>query len=718
MRRLRDIPLRSKLTLIIMMTSTATALLVILGLVANDITNMRRTMAEDLGTLADIVGANSAAAIVFGDTRSVQETLGFLHSQPHVLSAAIAGPEGGPLGRYTQEDGVLPHRATPALPSPGPSWGRHIEVKQDIVLDGEKIGTVHLRSDLSQLHQRLRWYAGIVGLVLVLSLLLAYALSAALQRVVTRPILRLADTARAVSSDKNYSLRAPPGGGDEIGVLIGSFNGMLSEIQVRDTELEHHQKHLQEMVSLRTAELEAANSKLQLAKEQAEMAAERMTHQAYHDALTELPNRALLNDRLIVALAHAPREHCKLALLFLDLDRFKVINDSLGHAVGDRLLVQVARRLEHCVRREDTVARLGGDEFMVLLSSIQEPNDAGRVAQKIIDTLSEPLNCDGQELHVTTSIGISIYPDDGTDGGMLMKNADMCLYRAKDRGRNNYQFWTADMDAASHQRLTMENELRKALERGEISVHYQPKVAVASGIVTGAEALARWHHPQLGEVPPARFIPLAEETGLICAIGEWVLRTACAQARRWSDAGHPLRIAVNLSANQFLQGDLSGMVARALSESGLEPARLELEITESVVMQNRETSMAALREFKNMGTHIAIDDFGTGFSSLSYISRFPVDTVKIDRSFVSKLTVVEEDASIAKAIIAMAHSLRLEVVAEGVEEEDQLRFLEDHGCDTVQGYLYGRPVAAPEFDAFLAARQASRGAPVASSGDT
>ena len=512
----------------------------------------------------------------------------------------------------------------------------------------------------------------------------------------------LASIARRISAEKDYRLRASKEGHDEVGDLIEGFNEMLTEIQLRDTELEVHRDQLEELVGRRTAELESANAELGRAKEKAESAAEKMAHQAYHDNLTNLPNRALLNDRLVTSLAHAHREIETLAVLFLDLDRFKIINDSLGHLFGDQVLCAVAERLQGCVRSEDTIARVGGDEFMILLPDIDNAIDAGSVAEKIIAVMRKPVYCDDQELHITTSIGISIYPDDGADSVTLMKQADIAMYRAKERGRNTYLFYTADMDALSQQRLTMENSLRKAIDGEELEIYFQPKVNTITREIISSEALVRWRHPELGMVPPEQFIPLAEETGLIVPIGEWMLKAACKQQKIWLDAGHlATRIAVNLSAQEIGRRYTFDTIEQILQNAGLAPEHLELEITENVLMHNSQSTITTLRRLKELGIHISIDDFGTGYSSLSYLRRFPIDTIKIDSSFVHEIPHNAEDASIATAIIAMAHSLNLEVVAEGVENPQQLRFFQEQGCDAVQGYLLSPPVPAEEFTVLL-----------------
>jgi diguanylate cyclase (GGDEF)-like protein/PAS domain S-box-containing protein len=419
---------------------------------------------------------------------------------------------------------------------------------------------------------------------------------------------------------------------------------------------------------------------------------------ATHDALTGLPNRVMFNQRLSHAIDQSKRHGRHLAVLFVDLDRFKVINDTLGHDAGDELLREVAKRFNEYLRTTDTVARLGGDEFVVLIEDVPDPLYVGSLAQKLITALNTGFTLSGKEYHISGSIGVSTYPDDGDDLQTLLKNADIAMYRAKEQGRNTFQFYTAQMNVHSVERLTMESSLRRALERDEFVVHYQPKVDVRSGRMTGVEALVRWQHPELGLLAPGKFIPLAEETGLIVPIGEWVLRAACVQARAWHGKWlPPLRIAVNLSPRQFLHGDLPREVMRILRDTGLNPAHLELEVTESTVMHNPERAAATLEQLKVMGVNIAIDDFGTGYSSLAYLKRFPIDSLKIDRSFIADLPGDADDAAITCAIITMAHSLRLKVIAEGVETREQSEFLRQHGCDEMQGHYVSPPLPELRF---------------------
>jgi diguanylate cyclase (GGDEF)-like protein/PAS domain S-box-containing protein len=427
-----------------------------------------------------------------------------------------------------------------------------------------------------------------------------------------------------------------------------------------------------------------------------------IVHSAEHDFLTGLPNRMLLNDRLSQAITLAPRHFKKVAVLFLDLDGFKHINDSLGHPTGDKLLQSIGKRLVECVRGSDTVSRQGGDEFVVLLSEVERSEDTAITARRMLQAVAEAHSIDQHDLHVTTSIGVSVYPDDGLDAETLIKNADTAMYQAKENGRQSYQFFKPAMNVRAVERQAIEESLRRALDRHEFAIHYQPKVNLKTGAITGAEALLRWTHPVRGPIPPAQFIPVAEDCGLILPIGRWVLREACQQARAWVDAGLPLAtMAVNISAMEFRNDAFLQGVFSVLRDTGLAPGFLELELTESVLMKHAEATESILRTLRARGIQLAVDDFGTGYSSLSYLRKFPIDALKIDQSFVRQITTAPDQTTIVTAVISMGRSLKLRVVAEGVETQEELAFLQAHQCDEAQGYYFGRPMLAEQFARLL-----------------
>jgi len=487
-------------------------------------------------------------------------------------------------------------------------------------------------------------------------------------------------------------------------LAVGFWHWLPLVVAIKEAkeELKQANELLESQVVQRTAELKSANDKLHHDLEERKRVEQSIRHMAHHDALTGLPNRALFRDRLTHAMAQADRYHQKLAVMFLDLDRFKAINDTLGHNVGDQLLKIAAERLRSCVRDCDTVARLGGDEFTVVVEDIIEDHDAAAVAQKILDTLSQPFNLYGHEVFISVSVGVTLYPSDDENADNLLRNADSAMYRAKEYGRNNFQFYVADMNVKARERLMLESSLRRALDRNEYMLYYQPRVDLLSGQIIGAEALLRWRHPEMGLVPPAEFIPILEETGMIIPVGDWALREACRQNRIWQDMGlTPIRVAVNLSVRQFIQKDLADSVVRALDAAGLSAEHLELEITEDLLLEHNQTNIITLSRLKNMGIHISIDDFGTGYSSLSYLKRLPIDTLKIDQSFVRDIGTDPDNKAIASAIIAMASSLRLNVLAEGVETDEQLAFLRAQGCNEIQGFSFSHPLPAEEFEQLL-----------------
>jgi diguanylate cyclase (GGDEF)-like protein/PAS domain S-box-containing protein len=434
-------------------------------------------------------------------------------------------------------------------------------------------------------------------------------------------------------------------------------------------------------------------------------AEEKLVYLAHYDGLTGLPNRVLFFDRLQQTLAQAGRRNLLAAVMFLDVDRFKVVNDTLGHTVGDELLRHVAQRLAGCVRVGDTVARFSGDEFVLIVNDLHDVEDARHIAQKILQAFVDPFRLGGHEIFVTTSIGISMYPSDCGDEQALLKNADTAMYRAKESGRNNFQFYTHEMNARAMYRLELENSLRHALEREEFRLHYQPKACLHTGKVTGVEALLRWERPGHGLVPPGDFVPLLEDTGLIVQVGEWVIAEACRQVNTWRKAGRdPISIAINISARQFAARNLGEIIGRLLEAHNADPHFIELELTESLLMVNTEEAVRTLEYLKSLGLRLSIDDFGTGYSSLAYLKRFPIDALKIDRSFIDEITTDVGDATITRAVIGMAHNLGLKVVAEGVETEEQLAFLSANGCDEAQGYYFARPQTGAEMAVWLRER--------------
>lgn len=522
--------------------------------------------------------------------------------------------------------------------------------------------------------------------VLIGSFVLGGSMAFAIGRGITRPIRKLVAGAAEIGSG-NLAHRIDVDSHDEIGELAVAFNLMAANL----------------------ATTTASRDELDREVTERKRAEETIKHQAYYDALTGLPNRRLFEDQLDRALAQARRKHHRLVVMFLDLDRFKTVNDTVGHHLGDELLQSASKRLTNLLRDGDTVARMGGDEFTILLPEIVREEDVLDVARRILDSFRQPWTLGRSEFVVTASIGIAVWPNDGQDGEALLKNADMAMYRAKDQGRDNFQLYSPAMNAEVAARLALEKELRRALRNEEFVVYYQPQQDIRTGQIVGVEALVRWQHPERGLVLPGEFIAVAEETELIVPLDQWVLRTACTQAKAWQEAGlPPLRMAVNFSARQFQYGNPIETFASVLADTGLDPTCLELEITERVAMNDVELCMKTLGDLRELGVQIALDDFGTGHSSLGYLKRFPIDALKIDQSFIRDLTTDSDSKAIAATIIAMAHNLNHIVIAEGVETEEQLAFLREHQCDEFQGYLLSKPMPAHELLEFFRRRERGR----------
>lgn len=668
--------IRKKLMRLLLLTSSYALLLSVFGFAVNDLLSLRHAMFDRLRTQADIIGFNTAAALTFSDPEAALDTLSSLKNDADIVGAALFSYQGRLFAHYQRETENVP----PQVPEQDSGIvNGNLFVVSPIVFGGERIGSIMLISDLrSWKHRQLRELAIGAG-VFSLSLFVAMLLSSRLQRLVSEPILKLAGAARRVSESQDYSLRAEKLSSDEIGALVDDFNGMLRQIQLRDIELQKARNELEEKVRVRTQELTELTRQLE--------------HQAYHDTLTGLSNRVTFDDHLRLATAQAKRDGRRIAVMFLDLDRFKVINDTLGHAVGDKLLVQVAQRLKACLRSSDTLARLGGDEFAVLLPQAREGTGAADVAMKITAAIAEPIPVDGYSLHVTASIGISLFPEDGSRAETIVKNADTAMYRSKDRGGNQFTFFSADMNARAERRLALETKLHQALREGALNIHYQPRCDTLSLEVVGFEALVRWNDPEEGPIAPAEFIPLAEECGLIASIDEWVLETACREMLPWCvGADRDIRLAVNLSPAQFIREDLHLVISEILQRTGFPGTKLELEITESLFGPGNANACKVLELVRELGIEVSIDDFGTAYSSLSRLKQLPLHTLKIDQSFVRDLGQDPDDETLVRTIIAMAHNLNLKVVAEGVETKLQYEYVKHYGCDTVQGFLFGHPV--------------------------
>ncbi|WP_224984098.1 putative bifunctional diguanylate cyclase/phosphodiesterase [Geomonas agri] len=686
---IRNLPLQRKLMLIIMSCCTATLFVSSLFFVTREANVQYRSQQEYLVSLADMIGRNIASALVFNDLATAQDTIRPLTQKDNILAVYIVNKEGRLFARYqsaAEAHPVLPLELLPDWASPeqvsqavqqvtreeytSSFLSGYASVVRPIHLDHEQVGTVVIHANAQGFLQSLRWNI-LVALGFMAGTFLVFCLfSARLQLMISAPLLGLLAAMKEISAGKNFALRVTKPCDDEIGMLYDGFNDMLHEIEERDQILVQRQAHLQQL--------------------------------AHYDPLTRLPNRTLFYDRLGQALFHAERSREAVAVIFIDLDHFKDINDTLGHRTGDLLLIEVAGRLGTVVRSCDTVARLGGDEFTIFCQNVASPENAALVAQKLVALFATPFRLGASEIRVTASVGVTLYPHDGKSVDELLMNADIAMYHAKGCGKNVYALFDKRMNEHASERVTLLADLRQAVELGQFVLHYQPKVDLLTGKVTSVESLVRWMHPRLGMLAPDKFIRLAEEGGMIAELTEWVMRTACLQAKAWQGANlAPVRVAVNLSPFHFQRQDVKQSVCAVLASTGLDPALLEIEITESALMQNDEYTCRVLSELRAMGITISVDDFGTGYSSLSYLHRFPINTLKIDRTFILNMMKSSEDQAIVTAIIAMAKSLKMQIVAEGVESVDQLEALKDQGCHEIQGFLVSRPVNAERVARFF-----------------
>lgn len=644
--------------------TTLSALLIMGILMAMyDLRGYRDSWVKDLNMQADLIGRAAIPALQFEDRKLAQSNLALLQVRPEIYSAALYDEEGRLFARYGQS------AAPPALP-----LDSHIQVLEEsirvfkpIMQNDENVGTIFLEAEF-QLRQRLLSYLGILLGVSSFALLVSLMFSYWLQRKITEPILTISALARKVVERRDYSLRAVKTTDDEIGYMVDAFNSMLTEIE-RQTQIQKD--------ALKESELER----------------ERTLYISQHDLLTGLPNREMFNLELEEAIAYAKITHSTVHVLFIDVDRFKEVNDTLGHYVGDVLLAAVAKRLRSHIRKSDFIARLSGDEFGIICRNQQRIDE---LASTLVYELSRPFNLDDHEVSTSVSIGITSYPKDSTQSTQLLMNADMAMYSAKNSGRAAYEVYTNDLELASKRRHAIKAGLLAAMTNNELEIFYQPVFTLKDNQLCGVEALIRWPNTMIPLLTPTELVDVAEDTGIIVRLGEWILRTACQHARSWQEEGFNLRVAVNISSRQLREPAFMQLVEDVLEENGLEPSNLDLEITERVLVENSDANRDAIHKLQDKGVLVSVDDFGTGFSSLSYLKHFTVNALKIDQIFVKGLPYDKEDAAITTAIISLAEGLGINVVAEGIETEEQLQFLQSLNCHHGQGFVFSHPLSIDE----------------------
>jgi diguanylate cyclase (GGDEF)-like protein len=640
---------------------------------------------------AAIVGASLVSAIIFDDDASAADTLKLFSKNEYIEFAAVYLANGAKFSQYHLAADYSKHitsanyidenmdQLTKNLQKDTSILGDNYLESVDVIYYQEQpLGYLYIRTSLEKLNQQRVYYRDTLLLVIVFSIFLAAFLSTTAQRIITQPLNLMVHHVREFSRSKDYKKRLNLKLNDELGTLAHGFNHMINVVEEREQELQSQSNNLQTIVDERT---------------------EQLSQKAHYDSLTLLPNRYLLSDRLEHAIVTAKQKKDGLAVLFMDLDRFKIINDSLGHDVGDELLKAVAKRLRNIGRDIDTVARLGGDEFIYLAENIYKPEGAGRIAEKIHQAFEVPFVLNKHTLHVSTSIGICMYPTDGTESRQLLKNADVSMYHAKAQGPGHYSFYHDDMNAAIHERLIIENHLRNAITNNEFYLVYQPQVNIESGKIEKVEALLRWNNPDLGAISPTNFIPVAEEIGIINQIGKWVIHEVCRQQQAWGNTD--VRVAINISSSQLLDVDLVPYIEDVVKYYSVNPKCLEFEITEEVFLAYSTRTIKVLTYLQGLGIKIAIDDFGTGYSSLRYLKQLPVDTLKLDGMFVMDLTENSASRGIVSSTIILAHSLNMKIVAEGVETQEQLSFLKRQNCDYAQGFYLHKPLTADAMLAFL-----------------
>lgn len=645
----------------------------------SDYVSLKRSISERIQSKANFIAASSVTALANRNAQSAQKVLKIASIDQSIQLAVLYDRHQSPLAEYRIDKNSIEVPVT--VPPIGLSSNfDNASLVLPIVVENKTQGWLYLVYDLAELKEQVGIYAKIVMVIFIVGLILIWLLSSILQKFVLEPITRLAGLIDKISRTKNYSERVSVERSDELGALMKGFNTMLTAIQERESDLQRHNERMESLVELRTRQLH---------------------HRSNYDALTRLPNRYLLMEKLHQAIESARRTERKMALLLIDIDRFKIINDSLGHHLGDELLLVMSKRLSNINRIDDAVARLGGDEFVVLLGDVNRVEDAEFVAKKIMEELSEPFVLQHHRLHISVSIGISVFPDDADDALGLLRRADVSMYRSKQKGKNLYSFYDSELDDNSA-RLTIESGLRNALANSELYLVYQPQVCLKTNKVIGAEALMRWNNPGLGEVFPAEFIPIAVEIGIINELSIWAIESVCQQLRKWKDSRAPLvKTSINISAADLLMPDFVQTVGQIIEKYVIDPSYLQLEITEDVFLEGTDKICRALYQLKAMGILVAIDDFGTGYSSLSYLRDLPVDVLKLDGSFVQRIHESSKSRGIVLSAISLAHGLGLKIVAECVETQSQFSFLVDNGCDIVQGNYFSDTLVGHDFAVFL-----------------
>lgn len=673
--RIRTGSFAYKMTMVALLASAMAAATLMATFVTFDFVSSRDRLRNRLTTLADIVGQNSTAALTFEDRAAAVEVLDALRAEPPVVCACLYDLSGHLFAQYQRspENGLCAPRIE-QLAAVGRDYST---VTRRVERHGEVQGTLYLKSDLQDFKKRWRHVLHVTGVLLLVALLVGGLSGLVLQRRISQPVRELAGAMHEVTEQHNFSIRVAVSGQDQVAQLGAGFNTMLAELEKRDLE-----------------------------KRKAES---RLQYQALNDELTGLPNRRLLADRLSHALSVAKRENRQVALLYVDLDGFKLVNDSLGHPIGDILLSQVGERLRSRVRQADTLARLGGDEFSVVLTGLSAKEQAGVVAASLLEVLASPFTIESHEITISASIGVSFFPANGSNAEILLQQADSAMYAAKRSGKNRFMYFTEDLGISVRERLNLENQLRAAIAHGEIRVHYQPEFEVVSGRLTRFEALARWTHATLGVIPPGKFIPIAEETGLILPLGAYVMERACAEAVAWQAvASHAVQVAVNVSSLQFTRDTFVEEVSEVLRRTGLAPNLLQIELTESVMLSGASRAAETMNRLRALGITLAIDDFGTGYSCLSYLSKLPFDALKIDRSFVIELERKPGAKAMVDSLVTLAHNLGMRVIVEGIETQEQLEVMTEIGSNEMQGYLLGRPT--PDPISLLQTRESARAA--------